>query len=91
MAASIKTKEREKARIADTMPLESAVNKLLAKILNPMKNRANVQSRFPDTARLYTGSLGRANTPTRGFVKRNESVTVKTEMQAMTRKLSEAS
>ena len=51
IAAAINTKERENARTADTIPLDKAVNIPLAKILNPIKNRAIVQSRFPVTAK----------------------------------------
>ena len=47
---SINTKEREKARIAETIPLDKAVNIPLAKILKPIKNSARVQIRFPVTA-----------------------------------------
>ena len=51
MVISMNTKEREKARIAETMPLDNAVNIPLAKILKPIKNNARVQIRFPVTAR----------------------------------------
>ena len=51
IAASINTKDLENARTADTIPLDKAVNIPLAKILNPIKNRAIVQSRFPVTAK----------------------------------------
>lgn len=55
MAASKKTNDLEKARTAETTPFDSAVNMLLAKILNPIKSRAAVQILFPVTARPYTG------------------------------------
>ena len=45
MVISMNTKEREKARIAETIPLDSAVNIPLVKILKPMKNSARVQIR----------------------------------------------
>ncbi len=88
---SINTKEREKARTAETMPLESAVNIPLAKILKPMKNKARVQMRFPVTANSYTGLSGRAKTDTSTFVAANETTTVTTEIAAITRKLTETS
>ena len=47
---TINTKDLEKARTAETIPLFKAVNKLLEKILNPIKHRAILQSRFPVTA-----------------------------------------
>ena len=50
MAISMNTKDREKARMADTSPFDSAVNIPLAKMLNPMKINAKVQMRFPVTA-----------------------------------------
>ena len=50
MVISMNTKEREKARIAETIPLDSAVNIPLVKILKPMKNSARVQIRFPAAA-----------------------------------------
>ena len=50
MAISMNTKEREKARIAETIPLDSAVNIPLAKMLKPIKSSASVQIRFPVTA-----------------------------------------
>ena len=51
IAISMNTNDLENARTAETTPLDSAVNAPLAKMLNPMKNRASVQSRFPVTAR----------------------------------------
>ena len=68
MVMSINTKEREKARIAETIPLDRAVNRPLVKMLKPMKHRAREQMRFPETARANTGSSGWANMDTRGFV-----------------------
>lgn len=44
------TKEREKARTAETRPLDRAVNMPLANTLKPMKTRAEEQMRFPVTA-----------------------------------------
>ncbi len=55
MAASINTNDRENARTAYTIPLDNAVNIPLVKTLNPIKNRAIVQSLFPVTASSYTG------------------------------------
>ena len=51
MAIIIKTNEREKARMADTMPLDRAVNIPLAKTLKPMNSNAIEQMRLPVTAR----------------------------------------
>ena len=84
MVTSMKTKEREKARIAETIPLDNAVNIPLAKMLNPIKNSASVQIRFPVTARPYTGLSGRAKMATSGFVAAKETTTVTTEMTAIT-------
>ena len=64
MAISMNTKEREKARTAEIIPLDNAVNIPLAKILNPIKSNAAVHILFPVTARSYTGLSGRANTDT---------------------------
>ena len=55
MAIIINTKEREKARTAETPPLDKAVNSPLAKILKPIKRSAVTQIRFPVTASPYTG------------------------------------
>ena len=65
---SMNTKEREKARTAETTPLDRAVNMPLAKILKPMNSSAMVQIRLPVKARPYTGLSGRANTDTSGPV-----------------------
>lgn len=91
MVASMNTKEREKARIAETMPLESDVNIPLAKILNPMKNRAMLQMRFPVTANPYTGFSGRAKIDTNGFVAEIDTATVNTEITAIVFKLVDTS
>ena len=91
MVISINTKERENARTADTTPLDSAVNIPLAKILKPIKSSAAVHILFPVTARAYTGLSGRANTDTSGFVKKKEAATVKTEIPAITLKLTATS
>ena len=55
---NINTKDREKARTAETTPLDNAVNIPLAKILKPIKSKAMVQIWFPVTARPYTGCPG---------------------------------
>ncbi len=55
MAASMNTKDREKARMAETEPFDNAVNIPLANMLKPIKSSARVQIRFPVTARSYTG------------------------------------
>ena len=55
MVISINTKERERARTAETIPLDNAVNIPLAKILKPIKNSASVQIRFPVTDSSKTG------------------------------------
>ncbi len=52
MVISINTKDLENASMADTIPLDNAVNIPLAKILKPMKNNAIVQILLPVTARL---------------------------------------
>ena len=85
------TKDRENARTADTVPLDSAVNIPLAKILNPIKRSAAVQIRFPATAKSQTGLSGRANTDTSGLVNRKEPTAVITEITAITLRLSETS
>jgi len=48
---NINTKERENARIAETIPFDNAVKVPLAKILNPIKSNAIVQILFPVIAR----------------------------------------
>ena len=83
MVISMNTKEREKARTADTMPFDRAVNIPLAKILKPIKSSARVQMRFPVTARSCTGLSGRAKTDTRGFVAAKEAVAVTREITAI--------
>ena len=65
---TINTKDREKARTAETIPLFNAVNIPLEKILNPINNKAMLQILFPVTARSNTGSFGLAKILTRGFV-----------------------
>lgn len=87
IVTNINTKEREKARMAETTPFDNAVNIPLEKILNPIKNSAKVHIRFHVTARLYTGLSGRANTDTRGFVKAKEVITITTEIPPITFKL----
>ena len=91
MVISMNTKEREKARIAETIPLDSAVNIPLAKILNPIKNSARVQIRFPVTARSWTGLSGLAKTDTKGLVAAKEAATVTREITAITFRLVETS
>lgn len=87
MVISINTKEREKARTAEIIPLDSAVNIPLAKILKPIKTRAKEQIRFPVTASSYTGLSGRAKTDTKGFVAIKENANVIREITAMTFRL----
>lgn len=87
MAAIINTKDLENASTADTMPLESAVNIPLANMLKPMKSNAMVHTLFPVTARSKTGLSGRVNTDTKGSVRKNDAAAVKTEITAMTFKL----
>ena len=48
---SMNTNDLENASTAETIPLDSAVNIPLAKILNPIKSSAAVQILFPVTAR----------------------------------------
>lgn len=48
---NINTNDLENARMAETTPLDNAVNNPLAKILNPIKNNATLQILFPVTAR----------------------------------------
>ncbi len=55
MAASMNTKDREKARMAEIEPFDNAVNIPLANMLKPIKSSTRVQIRFPVTARSYTG------------------------------------
>ena len=83
MVISINTKEREKARTAETMPLDSAVNIPLAKILKPINKSARVQIRFPTTASSYTGLSERANMDTSGFVAIKEIITITKEITAI--------
>lgn len=61
------TKEREKARMAETIPLFKAVNIPLEKILNPINNNAILQILFPVTASSNTGLSGLAKMLTSGF------------------------
>ena len=89
--ASINTKDLEKARIAETIPLDSAVNMPLAKILKPIKNSAMVHILFPATASPYTGLSGRAKTETRGFDNTKEATTVIIEIAPITFRLMETS
>ena len=70
IAISMNTNDLEKARTAETTPLDNAVNIPLANILNPIKSNAMVQIRLPVTARSYTGLSGRANTVTSGLVRK---------------------
>ena len=51
MAIMVNTKVRKKASTAEIIPLESAANIPLAKMLNPTKSNASEQIRFPWTAR----------------------------------------
>ena len=80
IAASMNTKDLENARMAETAPLDRAVNIPLAKILNPMKHSAMVQKRFPATARPYTGLSGRAKMDTSGCVRAKDAKTVTAEI-----------
>ena len=84
---SMNTKEREKARTAETMPLDRAVNIPLAKMLKPMKNNARVQIRFPVAASSYTGLSGRAKMETSGPVAAKETAALTSELKAITFKL----
>ena len=65
---TMNTKEREKARIAETIPLFKAVNIPLEKILNPINNNTILQILFPVTASSNTGLSGLAKMLTSGFV-----------------------
>lgn len=89
MVMSINTKERENARIAEMIPLDSAVNIPLAKILNPIKSRARLQIWFPVMASSYTGLSGLVNMDTRGLVVVKESTTDAREIAAITFRLIE--
>lgn len=51
MAIAVNKKVREKASTAEIIPLESAVNIPLAKMLKPTKSSASEQIRLPTTAR----------------------------------------
>ena len=84
MVISINRKDLEKASAAETIPLDSAVNIPLAKMLKPIKNSAAVHILFPVTARSYTGLSGRAKTDTKGLVSRKEAATVITEITEIT-------
>ncbi len=87
MVISINTKDLEKAKTAEIIPLDSAVNIPLANILNPMKRRAMVHILFPVTARSNTGLSGRANTDTKGLVNAKDAATVTREITPITLKL----
>ena len=91
MVISINTKDLEKARMAEMIPLDNAVNIPLAKMLKPIKNNAIVHILFPVTARPYTGLSGRANTDTSGLVRKKEAKAVTREIQAMILRLEAAS
>ena len=91
MVISINTKDLENASMAETMPLDNAVNIPLANILNPIKNRAMVHILFPVTARSYTGLSGLAKTDTSGAVSKKEAATVITDMHAITFRLTPTS
>ena len=84
---SINTKDLENARIAETAPLDNAVNIPLAKILKPIKRSAAVHILFPVTARPYTGLSGRAKTDTNGLVSIKDAATVMKEIPIITFKL----
>lgn len=81
------TKEREKARIAETIPLFKAVNIPLEKILNPINNNAILQILFPVTASSNTGLSGLAKMLTSGFVMIKDAAKERTEITAMIFKL----
>ena len=51
MQATVNRKDREKASAAEAVPLDSAVNMLLAKTFSPTKSSAMEHRRFPVTAR----------------------------------------
>ena len=78
MAITVNTKVREKASTAEIIPLESAVNIPLAKMLNPTKSNASEQIRFPWTARSKTALPGLAKIDTKGSVTIRETITVAT-------------
>ena len=54
MAISMNTKEREKARTAEIIPLDNAVNIPLAKILKPIKNSAAPENTVHNGISEYT-------------------------------------
>ncbi len=84
---TMNTKEREKARIAETIPLFKAVNIPLEKILNPINNNAILQILFPVTASSNTGLSGLAKMLTSGFVMIKDAAKKRTEITAMIFKL----
>lgn len=84
MVININTNDLENARMADTTPLDNAVNIPLAKILNPIKSKAIVHILFPDTASAYTGLSGRAKTDTSGLVSPKEAAAIIPEITAIT-------
>lgn len=88
---SMNTKDLENARTAETIPLDSAVNIPLVKILNPIKSSAMVQILLPATARSYTGLSGLAKIDTSGFVSKKEAMTVTREIPPITLRLSPTS
>ena len=71
---TINIKEREKAKIAEIIPLFKAVNMPLEKMLNPINNNAILQIRFPVTASSNTGLSGLAKILTSGFVIMRDTV-----------------
>ena len=71
---TINIKEREKAKIAEIIPLFKAVNIPLEKMLNPINNNAILQIRFPVTARSNTGLSGLVKILTSGFVITSDTV-----------------
>ena len=85
------TKERENARIAETSPLDKAVNNPLAKILKPIKTSARTQIRFPVTANPYTGCSGPVNMDTSGFVATKDTADVTIEITVIILRLYETS
>ena len=87
IATIMNTNDLENASTAETTPFDNAVNVPLANILNPMNRSAMVHTRFPVTAKSYTGLSGRANTDTSGFVRRKEAATVVREIPPITFRL----
>ena len=91
MVIIMNTKDREKARTAETNPLDKAVNSPLAKMLKPIKRSARTQIRFPVTASPYTGWSGLVNMDTSGFVAAKDATDVTMEITVIIFRLDETS